>query len=1589
MKLLGSVILLLFFPFLTVGANWVRFQGGIGNDGSGGVVLTASGDLIHCNWFSGAIQVNSQNYTSSGGTDILISKTNAAGQYLWVSKIGGIGDERGLTVTTDNGDNVFIGGYFSSTLTVGSASITSAGGQDAFVMKLDPSGNLIWIKSGGGLFNDATTGVTVDASGNVFCTGNFTGNASFDALSLVSTQDPTNSFFTQDVFIVNINATGNYQWVRKGGSKYPDQGIGITHDLNGDIYVTGQFSDTIQFVNLHPNTINSAIFLVKYSSAGNEVWFNYAGGGGFSNVRGITTNGSTAIYLAGECSGSIQFFGTPVVVSSNAYPNRVFVARYNLNGNPEWVKSDGSTSPVSSGAIDLDNTGNIYMTGLFRCVFNEYADQYGQGVFNSVGFNDVFVSKYDSTGNRIWSRHAGGPAEDEVNGIAINDVDTPVVSGSFSKRFVIPAGLVFQNYGPLPGFLQPATAPFFLNCGDNRYGNFVQGISAGGRDVFFGKVIDISRLPYDYYKRTVSTCSPGQLSGCVSIVISDNNCQDQVTPGCGGIFLNAVTNTSSTSSAVSTNSPGPDFTYLWSTGSVNRSYPVNASGTYTVTMTSADGCFSSTDSMSVIINNFPSQPTITDSKNININAFPTIPIDFCAPDSITLTATNVPPGVNVFWQYNSVTTQGPSRTIYGVTALNVPAIVRYITAAGCTTSTSVLLRIDSGTLDTINPYLLVSDSVNSCSAPVQVRVADSLNPQPCSIQDLVSVNWNITPFVLAIPQSCPFNQFVTISPAVSGNYTIEATILRFKCGVFDSVTITKTVYIQAGSPPVVNGSVTGAPITELCPGDSLQFTASGGTSYLWSNGSSNPTITVTQGSLNYCVTISVDSNGCVGTQQICRQVDDPVAPVIVSGITPSIICPGDSVLLNVTSPGVSFDWFGPGIASAVNDTLYGVQPGIYYCNVTNSNGCTLISNLLELVQYSTPYIFASPSTVFCSGDTVTLSVQSAGNAFPVWDFPLSGNATTQSVQQPGTYSCSISSCGITTIDSVLLTAIQVSAFIPQADTAICFGDSLVLTPLPFTGSALWFPDSSISNTLTVTTGNSYYMQVTDPNGCTAFTNIVIVDVDTIRPPASILSTTPLCEGDQLTISPVLIPGENALWTGPNGFSSSVSDIFIDSVLVNQSGYYVVIVTNGQCFSDPDSVFIQIDERVPDYILTSTPLCANETVSITASPLPGFTFSWIDPSGNSSTNTSSQILNYSASQSGYYKLSVANGVCPAYLDSIFLGLPANGSISITSTDPVACDGDTVFVDAVATPGNLSWYPAGSSQTLNVTSSTQVYCTLTDTAGCVYYSDSIGVSFNLPPVISSITDLLVCEGDQVVFNVNVTAGTIQQLDYSWTGPSGFSSNQLNPVINSAVAADDGQYVLIVSDSVCTGIIDSLNLEVNVAPSLPTLTAVLPLCPGDELMLIALAGPGASPGFIYPTGQTLNNDSLFILNTTDADTGIYVYFAETAACPVATGSILVNFDSCRVTAMDWVIPNIFSPNEDGINELFLPMMPVGEDGILKIYNRWGDSLYEGKITEGWNGRDDGGNTQPAGVYYWIMIPFNSASTLSERNGFLELVK
>ena len=271
-----------------------------------------------------------------------------------------------------------------------------------------------WVVSAGGTQSDIGNGITVDGKGNVYITGQFTGTAKFGAFTLVSTGSNTN------VFTARLDSSnGNFIWARSGTGPHTDRGIGVACDNAGSVYVTGQFSVPITFNTTHFTSLSNAIFLVKYNSLGNEIWFTKAGGGSFNISNAITTDNNSNVFITGNFTGILTFYAKTITTLTNIYPNKIFIAKYDSSASLLWSVADASSSQISSNNIAVDSIGNPYLIGNFECVLNGYADRYGQGTFNSVGFWDIFVSEYNTSGAWQWSRQLGGHLNNYGYGIAV------------------------------------------------------------------------------------------------------------------------------------------------------------------------------------------------------------------------------------------------------------------------------------------------------------------------------------------------------------------------------------------------------------------------------------------------------------------------------------------------------------------------------------------------------------------------------------------------------------------------------------------------------------------------------------------------------------------------------------------------------------------------------------------------------------------------------------------------------------------------------------------------------------------------------------------------------------------------------------------------------------------------------------------------------------------------------------------------------------------------------------------------------------------------------------------------------------------
>jgi hypothetical protein len=304
--------------------------------------------------------------TSTTG-DIFILKYDANGNVLWADTGGGNGGGGGNGICIDKGGNVIVTGSFYSPaltpttmITFGTFSLTNTSGQTIFIVKYDPAGNVIWANSpspGMVMANDVST----DAIGNIFVTGWFYGSP-----VVFGTSTLTNAG-TSDAFLLKCDASGNTLWCRSLGGNYEDYGNGISTDMVGNVYVTGTFSSSslaFATTTLTNGTSNNyAYFIAKYDSSGNVVWAKSTSTPAAGDGSGISTDMSGNIYVTGQFQGLYFPLGTATLANSGT--SNAFVVSYDPAGSVLWAISSGGSGFQAGYSICNDKVGNVYITGVY------------------------------------------------------------------------------------------------------------------------------------------------------------------------------------------------------------------------------------------------------------------------------------------------------------------------------------------------------------------------------------------------------------------------------------------------------------------------------------------------------------------------------------------------------------------------------------------------------------------------------------------------------------------------------------------------------------------------------------------------------------------------------------------------------------------------------------------------------------------------------------------------------------------------------------------------------------------------------------------------------------------------------------------------------------------------------------------------------------------------------------------------------------------------------------------------------------------------------------------------------------------------
>jgi hypothetical protein len=389
--------------------------------------------------------------TSAGGYDIFVAKFDPSGNCTWSVAFGDSANQGGSGIATDSENDVLITGFFAGTTNFGGGGLTAtAGGDDIFVAKLDPTGAYLWAKAFGSAVYATGAGIAVDGSGDILTNGTFEGTIDLGAGALTS---PSGEI---SVYLAKFKSSGRSVW-SKGFFVDPDAGANsaetfqLALDSAGDSIFTGYFGGTIDFgAGPLVSAGGADLFCAKFDPSGSLLWANRFGG--LEDQMGTGTALDTAgnIFVTGTFGGTLNFgLG---VMSANGNGD-VFLAKLDPLGNALWNQHYGDPTSDNNGVIEfvaVDSSGNPTIAGGFFGNAN-----FGGGILmgSPSGLGVPYVAKLTNAGGYGWAYL--GTNLGVVGGLGTDAPDDVVLAGAITSPPAAFAGATLPDAGPFLIKLSP------------------------------------------------------------------------------------------------------------------------------------------------------------------------------------------------------------------------------------------------------------------------------------------------------------------------------------------------------------------------------------------------------------------------------------------------------------------------------------------------------------------------------------------------------------------------------------------------------------------------------------------------------------------------------------------------------------------------------------------------------------------------------------------------------------------------------------------------------------------------------------------------------------------------------------------------------------------------------------------------------------------------------------------------------------------------------------------------------------------------------------------------------------------------------
>ncbi len=679
---------------------------------------------------------------------------------------------------------------------------------------------------------------------------------------------------------------------------------------------------------------------------------------------------------------------------------------------------------------------------------------------------------------------------------------------------------------------------------------------------------------------------------------------------------------------------------------------------------------------------------------------------------------------------------------------------------------------------------------------------------------------------------------INVAPTANTSYTLSG---RNAANCQSSTTLAVTVY----SLPVV--SIAGT--NTLCTGGSILLTGSGASSYVWSNSSTNSTISVAPTSNTTYTLNGVSSQGCSAATAASLAVTVYSLPVLTASSSTTAICPTQTVTLS-GSGASTYTWIG--VQNAQNITVSPTITTTYSLSGTSSQGCIGNTPTLAITVNTVPVIAITGTNGVCSGSSITLTANGASTY--TWTNP---SATTNTVSvaptSNTTYSVngrSSAGClGTTTVLAVTVYSLP-TVSISAASSSVCNGQSLTLSANGASTYTWSTANSANSITVAPSANTTYTMRGTSSQGCLSSSAASLaVTVNTLPVLAITSATTAICNGQSLTLN---ANGASTYTWNTNNNSNTLS------VSPSTTTTYSLTGTSVQGCNGNVAVTTITVYSLPVLSITGTnTLCIGQSITLNANGASSYTW-------NNSSNSVS--INVTPTITTTYSLAGTSSIgcvgTPTTLAVTVYTLPI---ISI-SGNTFICIGETATLTAAgASTYTWSGNVTGSTNTVTPTTNSSYTATGTDSNGCDN-SAIVTITVNAIPTLSISGNTPICSGASSTVTANGAS------TYTWSN----GTNGAQVVITPTLAA--GQYTFNVSGTSTAGCIGNSvdSLLVNALPSV-TITGNAFVCTGGSTTLTA---NGAST---YTWENGANTTSVIV--TPSASIQYSVTGTSTAGCDGST--------------------------------------------------------------------------------------------------------